>query len=63
MFKAQLECDGLGCCNEYDLDISHPDDAMMKVEEAERKGWLIDYDDGFCYCPKCKKVIEEEENE
>lgn len=49
-FKAKIVCDSSGCCNELELDASHPSDAECELEDLSGN-WLFDHVDGGHYCP------------
>ena len=50
--KSKFECDGRGCFNEHELELTEScDDEMLPGT------WSIDVENGFHYCPDCKKKI------
>ncbi|MFT5716007.1 MAG: hypothetical protein ACI9T7_000180 [Oleiphilaceae bacterium] len=49
-FRARIECDVAGCCNEIELDASHPADAEIELED-ESNNWLFVDNKGSHYCP------------
>ena len=51
-FRSKFECDGSGCCNEHELQPTEPADDEMLPDT-----WSIDMDNGFHYCPSCKKKL------
>ncbi|MDA0148830.1 hypothetical protein [Vibrio sp. LaRot3] len=63
MLSAKLECDANGCHNEIDLELNHPDDAVIEVEKLEEQGWDYDWDSGISYCSKCRLLVEGAEHD
>ena len=60
-FESKLTCDGCGCSNEVDLQVSHPGDADCAIENnlfPEGK-WLAGLDDDH-YCPAHASQAAEE---
>lgn len=51
--EIKVTCDGNGCY--ADREIEEDNDGQI-----ERIGWGVDYTNGFHYCPKCWKIVQEE---
>lgn len=59
-FKAIVECDAFGCCNEIDIRCHEPAEAEDAVFDIAAKGWLINGSDNHHYCPVHAPIAREE---
>ncbi|EKO3626448.1 hypothetical protein ACIL2N_000325 [Vibrio metschnikovii] len=62
-FKATIECDACGCCNEVELDCRDAADAEDAVFEVADSGWFVNYAEGYHYCPSHAQAAKEEYEE
>lgn len=54
--EIKIDCDGLGCCEEF-TDGSDP--AYIVEMAVEGADWYEKF--GFHYCPECAKTVKDEE--
>lgn len=51
--KFYIECDGIDCINESEIDEPTHDN-------AEDHGWFCDRNEGYHYCPSCASAARKE---
>ncbi len=59
-FKSRVSCDGCACFTTVELWATHPSEVEIEYNELEDKGWLIEFNDDYDYCPKCAPIVLEE---
>ncbi len=49
--KIEIECDRLNCSESTEID-------GLRDIDIESRGWGIDYNGDFHYCPRCWAIIQ-----
>ncbi len=62
-FKSEVECDGGDCFQTVELSSCNPSQAETEYYNLEAKGWLIEFNDDYDYCPKCAPIVKAEMEE
>ena len=58
--QATVSCDDFCCPREIELDATHSSDVKSRHYNLEKRGWFIDHENGFDYCPQCAPVVRKE---